>query len=419
MAVTGIDLGNHHVNVVSNEIKWSDLSNQRAYSFLSWIVEESGRALIGEAALGIADQFGYDAIHHHFITTIDLDQQAKMLCGQQVYHFDLVTMLFKKAKVSFEKLLENPVVVAVPATLNQNQKIATGLAAQKAGISVKAIVSQSLAKAIALVAKENLVSGAIFGVYEWGESQFEFSLYRVVNQYNLETLASVVLDSVSGLACDQKIWDIVAEKYQVLRGKELKQSHFNLYDPRIKDCKENIQRYGTSSIEIKEYIIDVSKQEVLERIATMVKQTLVQVEQALRVAHVTVAELQAIYVTGGASQLVSIVEQVRSAFTCAVYSEHVQGLAAQGAALFGQYYLSNRLDYKLINNKLNHHPNVVFLDRTQYYLGLVSVIYDPILKKDKDQNTILIEKNEEIPVQKFIQLHTDEALQTVLDIEFT
>ena len=63
MAVTGIDLGNHHVNVVSNEIKWSDLSNQRAYSFLSWIVEESGRALIGEAALGIADQFGYDAIH--------------------------------------------------------------------------------------------------------------------------------------------------------------------------------------------------------------------------------------------------------------------------------------------------------------------------------------------------------------------
>lgn len=419
----GIDLGNYRTSLISDQVAWSSLAD-REHHFLSWVTSENNVAIVGEAALSIVDMHGYEHVYSRFIDKIGQDDQQYMIANQHLTSFDLVSFLFKKSQILSQASQDN-YILAVPDNTETPQKMTLVACAQRQGCKVKAVITQSLAKAIALIHRENFKLGTVFAIYDWEDSMFTFSIYRVISTYGLEILASQSLEHVSQFACDQRLWALIAEKYKAARGRDLTEQVLSQQHPDIKECKNNLEKYGIASIALRQNNFDITFTEFDERTQDLVKQSLNKIEQAFRQANLLESDLNGgVYILGTSSQsniesnTVSIIDPVKKSFTCQVNVEEGLGLAAKGAALFGQFYLNYSPDYRLQYFEIYDY-SVLYLDRAQHYYGVVTSVYDPQLQADKDQNYPLIAKGQTLPTQYQTTLHTDENGQTQIDFQFT
>ena len=420
----GIDLGNYRTSVASEYTEWSALT-QRQNHFISWVATDQDRVVVGDAAQSIAIEQGYDQVYCRFINHVEQSDSNYWVAGQQVKLFDLVGFLFKKAQYLASNHIQADTVLAVPNQLKSTQKLALLACAKKQGFQVKAILQQSFAKALALLHRENFKLGTVFALYDWEDDSFNFSIYRVISRYGIEILSSQSNDQVHDFALEQRIWFLISEKYKQLRGRDLTEEVLSQHDPRLKDCKTNLEKYGQASIEIRQYMIDLSLNEVSERTQDLVQQTIYKIDQALRQANLVEKDLNGgVYFLGTLQQDHmqsrgnSLIEQAKDYFTTNVFMEDGLGLAAKGASLFAQYYLTQSAEYRVQINDI-HHESIFYLDRALHYYGIVTSIYDPQIKQDKDQNFPLIAKGQRLPVQYVQRLHTDEAGQVAVEVQFT
>ena len=267
----GIDLGNYRTSVASEYTEWSALA-QRQHHFISWLASDQDRVVVGDAAQSIALEQGYDQVYCRFVNQIEQQEKNYWVAGQEVKLFDLASFLFKKAQYLASNHVQADTVLSVSNHLKPNQKMALLACANKQGFQVKAILQQSFAKALALLHRENFKLGTVFAVYDWEDDSFNFSVYRVTSRYSIEVLSSQTNDQVHNFAVEQRIWFLIAEKYKQLRARDLTEDVLSLHDPRLKDCKANLEKYGQASIEIRQHMIDLSLSEVTERVQDLVQQ---------------------------------------------------------------------------------------------------------------------------------------------------
>lgn len=410
----GIDLGGYHVSIVGQE------EGNIPSGFISWVYGEADVAYIGELAgyrCAEANDFGH--LNHNFLREINHKKQDKVLAGVQVSAFGLVALLFRKAGLEQPGLKSaDYLTAAVPAYFSPDQHVAVFDAARQEGLTLTAAISQGLAKAIYLLHNENFELGQVFAVYEWGATQFEFSVFRVLENKGLEVLASSSMDTVGGYACDQKYWDIVAEKYKAKRGKDLTALDFNVLSTQLISVKEEMSTARSSiGFEIKNHEISISQSEFEQRISGLLAQTIHCAESALRLAGLSTTKVDSVYLTGGSGQISSVISELKKSFGSQVFQVYEKNMAASGARLFSEYY--NRSDSPAQIKELATHPSITRFNYTLYAYGLVTSVYDPELKADKDQNSVIIKKGQLLPVTEQVTFHSDEAKQDAVDLQLT
>lgn len=412
----GLDLGGYLFKIGVAE----NISAVKNFEqFTPWVHSEDGFAYVGDSAVNFAaDQQSLDRLYYNFLRQVDQDHSFGQLAGFNVTALDLVKIIFQKAVLMSPRIaLADYRVAVVPSYLTQEQRVATSIAAQRADLKLSAVISQGVAKAIALQDKYSLKAGHVFAIYEWGATQFEFSIFKVLDDKCIEVLVSTSLEQHGGYQCDQKLWQILAEQYKVKRGKELTKNVLNVLDSQLIGTKEGLIKRADRSIEIRDITLDVTLAELESRVSDLVNQTIECVKKAIRIANLSVTEIKDIYLTGGSSQIPLVNSLVKENFTCQITQESQSELAAQGAVIFAQHYL-DPLNSRVIKESLHTH-DVMILNRSLFHYGLVTSIYDFAAESDKDQNSVIIDRHLPLPVRKQAVFYTDEPWQKIIAFQLT
>ena len=236
---------------------------------------------------------------------------------------DISAMILMKLKADAEAYLGEPVteaVITVPAYFSDSQRQATKDAGRIAGLDVKRIINEPTAASLAYgLDKEE--SHKIL-VYDLGGGTFDVSLLEVGDGV-FEVLATNGNTRLGGDDFDQRIIDYLAAEFKKENGIDLKQDRMALQ--RLKEAAEKakIELSGVMSTNInlpfitadatgpKHLDITLTRAKFDELTRDLVDATVAPIQNALRDAGITAAEVGRVILVGGSTRIPAVQEAVR------------------------------------------------------------------------------------------------------------
>ena len=236
---------------------------------------------------------------------------------------DISAMILMKLKADAEAYLGETVteaVITVPAYFSDSQRQATKDAGRIAGLDVKRIINEPTAASLAYgLDKEE--SHKIL-VYDLGGGTFDVSLLEVGDGV-FEVLATNGNTRLGGDDFDQRIIDYLAAEFKKENGIDLKQDRMALQ--RLKEAAEKakIELSGVMSTNInlpfitadatgpKHLDITLTRAKFDELTRDLVDATVAPIQNALRDAGITAAEVGRVILVGGSTRIPAVQEAVR------------------------------------------------------------------------------------------------------------
>ena len=320
---------------------------------------------------------------------------------------EISAMILQKLKADAESYLGESVteaVITVPAYFSDSQRQATKDAGRIAGLDVKRIINEPTAAALAYGLDKGDAHKIL--VYDLGGGTFDVSLMEVGDGI-FEVLATGGDTHLGGDDFDQRLIDYIAEEFKRENGIDLRQDRMALQ--RLKEAAEKakIELSGLMSVNVnlpfitadatgpKHLDVTITRAKFNELTADLVEKTVGPMNQAMRDAGVTSADIDKVILVGGSTRIPAVQEAVQRITGKEPYKginpdECVAvGAAIQGGVLGG--------DVK----------DIVLLDVTPLSLGIETL---------GGVFTKLIERNTPIPVKQTQVFSTAADGQTSVDV---
>ncbi len=406
--IIGIDLGttNSCVAVMEGGEAVVIANSEGARTTPSVIgVSKTGDRLVGQVAKRQAVT-NFDntvsSIKRHMGTDYKADMGGKTYTPQEIS-----AMVLQKLKADAESYLGETVteaVITVPAYFTDAQRQATKDAGQIAGLTVKRIINEPTAAALAYgIDKEN---DQKVMVYDLGGGTFDVSIIEMGDGVQ-EVLATAGNNKLGGDDFDQRIIDWLIAEFKKAEGIDLTNDKMAMQ--RLKEAAEKtkieLSSTATSSISLpfitadatgpKHLELSLSKAKFDELTHDLVEATMGPVKQALSDAGLTPSDLNKVLLVGGSTRIPAVQEAVKN-YTG---KEPFKGInpdecVAQGAALQGGVLAGDV-------------TGLLLLDVTPLTLGIETA--GGICTK-------MIERNTTIPTKKSQVYSTYADNQTAVDI---
>ena len=304
---------------------------------------------------------------------------------------EISAMILQKAKTDAERYLGEKVtnaVITVPAYFDDSQRQATKQAGEIAGLTVKRIVNEPTASALAygLDKKEK----GLVAVYDLGGGTFDISVLEIGDGV-FEVKATNGDTFLGGDDFDNRIVEWLLDKFQKENGVDLSKDPQALQRIREAAEKAKIELSSTGETEINLPFITQKNKEALhlttkltrseleKLVDDLIQKTIGPVEQCLKDAGVSKGEITDVVMVGGMTRMPKVVETVKNFFgkepNTTVNPDEVVavGAAVQGAVLTGEV------------------KDVVLLDVTPLTLGIETA---------GGVRTPLIDRNTTVPTKK-------------------
>ena len=282
---------------------------------------KNGERLVGEPAKRQAvtnSERTISSIKRHMGSDYKVDIDGKKYSPQEIS-----AMILQKLKADAESYLGEKVteaVITVPADFNDAQRQATKDAGKIAGLDVKRIINEPTAAALAY-GLDNEKEQKIL-VYDLGGGTFDVSIIEIGDGV-IEVLATNGDTHLGGDDFDAKLTDYMIAEFKRAEGVDLSNDKMALQ--RLKEAaekaKKELSSATTTNINLpfitatsegpKHFDMNLTRAKFDELTHDLVERTAVPVQNALRDAGLTAAEIGKVLLVGGSTRVPAVQEKVK------------------------------------------------------------------------------------------------------------
>ena len=322
--IIGIDLGTTNSCVAVMEGgKPTVIANTEGVRTTPSIVAftKTGERLVGEPAkrqaVTNADRT-ISSIKRHMGTDYKVDIDGKKYTPQEIS-----AMILQKLKADAESYLGEKVteaVITVPAYFNDAQRQATKDAGKIAGLDVKRIINEPTAAALAY-GLDNEEEQKIM-VYDLGGGTFDVSIIEIGDGV-IEVLATNGDTHLGGDDFDNRVTQWMIDEFKKTEGVDLSGDKMALQ--RLKEAaekaKKELSSATTTNINLpfitatadgpKHLDMNLTRAKFDELTSDLIERTAIPVQNALRDAGLTAADLSKVLLVGGSTRMLSAQEKVK------------------------------------------------------------------------------------------------------------
>jgi len=321
------------------------------------------------------------------------NNSARVQIGDRKYSPpEISAMVLQKMKKTAEDYLGQEVteaVITVPAYFNDAQRQATKDAGEIAGLTVRRIINEPTAAALAY-GLDKKTSDHTVAVYDLGGGTFDVSILQLGDGV-FEVKSTNGDTHLGGDDFDQRLIDFLADEFKKQEGIDLRKDAMALQ--RLKEASEKakIELSSSASTEVnlpfitatqdgpKHLNLNLTRAKFEQLIDDLVKNTKIPCEQAMKDAGVTPKDINEVILVGGSTRIPMVQQLVKDLFEREPHKGvNPDEVVAIGAAIQGGVLAGDVKD-------------VLLLDVTPLALGIETL---------GGVMTRLIESNTTIPTKK-------------------
>lgn len=303
-------------------------------------------------------------------------------------------------------------VITVPAMFAERARQATLDAAKIADIEVIELINEPTAAVLHYASLPGVEVGGRVMIFDLGGGTFDVTFAEVKNK-KVDVLTSRGDKYLGGRDFDKEITKIMRKKYQEAHNSEIDIENNKEYIHKAEEVKKILSVRDKASIDIDGpngiQKIEITKDEFEESIQTYIEKIKMLIEEAMEASGMNPSRINQTLLVGGSTRLPIITKVLTNLMgKPPVKGVNVDEAVVCGAAIYAglkseQENLSDQQQEALKDVKLT--------DVCNFYMGTLAVIPDPLTNRQVVANTIIIERDQKLPVsvtKRYTTMHENQ-----------